>query len=118
MARKMVGRPFQVVTSGDMSSDITGEETTVTFTDNVGFQVVWIGTPTGTFSVEGTIDGITWTALDVRDADGNPPNAAGAAGSLLININQLPYDKVRLKYDATSGSGTLQAYNMTKSVGA
>ncbi len=118
MARKSVVLPFKAVDGGDMSSDITGTATDVTYLDNVGYQVIFTGTPTGTFSVEGTIDGENWTALSIRDADNLEPSASGSAGSLMINLNQIPYRSVRPVYTATSGSGSLTIIVLCKTVGA
>lgn len=117
MGRKNVAMPYHCITNGNMVGNITGLETDVTYLDNAAYQAVWTGTPTGSFIIEATVDGVTWSSLDPRDADGNPPVAAGAAGNLVINLNQLPFKKIRFMYLAVSGSGTLNVYTMSKQIG-
>lgn len=89
-----------------MSGNITSSETDVSYLDNIGIQLIFTGTPTGTFSVEGSNDGATWTALDF----GTTIAASGAAGSHLLNINQCPYMKLRTVFTFVSSTGSLDAY--------
>lgn len=114
MARKSVSHSFPVVTAGDMSGSITSAVTNVSYTDNVGYHCVWTGTPTGTITVEATIDGTNWDSLTLSPTI----SLTGSASSTLISLNQLPYESVRLKYNRTSGTGTLNVVVMTKSIGA
>ena len=113
MALKNVIKPKHLVIAGSMSGDITSDPVDVLYSDNVGVQLVFTGTPTGNFYVQGTIDGSTWTALDF----GTIPTAAGAAGDHLLNMNNLPYQQIRVFYDRSSGTGTLDVYVMAKTVG-
>lgn len=113
MSAKAVTQPYQVVTNGDMSGTVTSLVTTVNTQDNAGYQVKYSGTPTGSFFVDASINGVDWEALAFSPA----PVAVGAAGSFLINMNQLPYHLIRLRYVPTSGSGTLQAWTMAKRLG-
>ena len=105
MGRKSVLKPYAVVTNGDMSSDVTSSVTDVTPIESVSYQIVYTGTPTGTFTVEGSHDEVTWEAL-VLSAD---ILAAGSADNHLINLTDLGFPKIRLKYTASSGTGTLNA---------
>ncbi len=114
MSRKNVLTPYHLVTDGNMSGNITSDATTITYTDNIAFQVIFAGAPVGTFYVDGTLNGTTWDALEFE----TDPTAAGVDASFLININQCPYYKLRVRYVRTSGTGTLQVYTMTKTVGA
>lgn len=113
MSTKAVVQPYQVVINGAMSGTIIGAETTVSTQDNAGYQVTFTGTPTGSFFVDATINGTDWSALSFSPA----PAASGAADSFLINMNQLPYHKIRLRYVPTSGSGTLNAWAIVKRLG-
>lgn len=114
MARKNVALPYQLLDGESMGASITSAATNVTYTDVVGYQLKWTGTPTGTFDVEATVDGTNWEALTLSPA----PQATGAAGGTLINLNQVPYAQVRLKYTRTSGTGNLTAWVMTKTLSA
>jgi len=110
MALKNIIKPFHLLTDGDMSGNLTSDSVDVTYTDNVGFQLTFTGTPTGTFSCEGTIDETNWSALSFSST----PQAVGTADTHLLNINQIPYKKLRVKYTRTSGTGTLNVYVMSK----
>lgn len=114
MARKNVLTPYHWLVDGDMSSaTLTSEETEVTYTDNVGISVSWTGDAIGTFAVEASIDGSNWSSLSFSST----PAANGSADTHLLNLNQIPYKSIRLKYTRTSGSGTLNSYVMYKQTG-
>jgi hypothetical protein len=118
MSRKNVLPKFKNITAGDMSGNITS-----TVTDNVGVELSWTGTPTGTFSVEvsvsyeqdsqgNVINAGSWNALTLNPT----PVASGAAGSYYISLNQIEAPWIRIKYTRTSGSGTLTSYIATKEI--
>lgn len=113
----------QVVTSGDMSGNITSLVTNIQFLDNVGYQFNFTGTPTGAFAIEVSADyaqnaqGVvtnpgTWIPVTLPSS----PVASGSAGSIYIDLNQLSACWIRSTYAASSGSGTLNAYITGKSV--
>ena len=58
----------KLVVNGDMSSNITSPSTNILHTDRVGYQLVWTGTPAGTFSVEVSNDETTWAELTLSTA--------------------------------------------------
>lgn len=114
MSNKSVTQPYQVVTNASMASDVISIETDVKTQDNMGYEVVYTGSPVGDFYVQGSISGNHWENLDL----GTPrPEAVGTPGSFMVNLNQLPYAKIRFFYDATSGSGILNVYAMVKRLG-
>lgn len=113
----------QVIVDGAMENtdEIVSEPTNVEHLQNVGYQANWDGDPVGTFTVEVSNDYDptiparqpgTWTELTLSGS----PAAAGAPGDLFININQIPARWIRLKYVNDSGSGTLQAWVVGKSI--
>lgn len=110
MALKSIIKPYHLMVDGDMSGNLTSDSVDVTYTDNVGFQLTFTGTPTGTFSCEGTVDEVSWSPLSFSST----PTASGAADTHLFNINQIPYKKLRVKYTRTSSTGTLNVYVMSK----
>lgn len=110
--RKNFAPAFKVVTDGDMALQVITEISTINWLDNMGYQVIWSGTPVGEFFVDATINGTDWEALDF----GSSMVAAGVAGSFLINMNQLPYLSIRLRYEPTSSDGVLNAWVMGKMV--
>lgn len=110
MALKNIIKPFHLMVDGDMSGNLTSDSVDVTYTDNVGFQLSFTGTPSGEFACEGTIDEVSWSELTFSST----PQATGSADTHLLNVNQIPYKKLRITYTRTSGTGTLNVYVMSK----
>jgi hypothetical protein len=79
--------------------------------DNVGAEVTWTGTPTGTLSVLVSNSGINWYALTFNPALAQP---AGSASGYALNFNQLPFKYIMLQYANTSGTGVLTVYLQLK----
>jgi hypothetical protein len=116
-ARKNVLAPHNIITAGSMSGALTSDATSIQYMDNICIELVWTGTPTGTFSIEGSLTyqtnsvgtGVsnagTWVPITLTP----PPAATGSAGSILLDLNQLSFPYIRVKYSPTSGSGTLTA---------
>lgn len=109
--RKNVSK-VHLVEDGDMSGNITSDAVDVRYLDNVAIQLVWTGTPTGTFDIQGTVDGETWAGLSF----GGSPAAVGAAGNHLIALNNVPFDQLRVVYTSSAGTGTLQVHFEAKEV--
>lgn len=79
--------------------------------DNIGFEVTWTGTPTGTFSVMVSNSGINFYALTFNPTLSQP---AGSAGGYAVNINQLPFKYIMLQYVNASGAGVLTVYGQAR----
>jgi hypothetical protein len=120
MPRKNALIPYQIVSSGNMASNVTSKVTNIQFLDNISVQANFTGTPTGTLNVQGSVD-------YSQDAQGNVINAgnwitittnspSGSANQVLFDLNQLSFPYLRLQYVASSGSGTLNAYVSGKEV--
>jgi hypothetical protein len=114
MSRKRVLTPYRLVTDGSLGADFYSPASTVSYDDNVGYQVKYAGNPVGEFFVQGTINGEDWEDLELSA----PIEATGIAGSFVINLNQIPYYQLRLRFDHDSGTGFVQVWIMTKTVGA
>lgn len=105
MSRKNALAPIPLIVNESMATSITSPSIEIQWLDNVCVQLVWTGTPTGTFSVEGSLDQVSWAALIL-----NPTiSAAGSADNALIDLNQLSFPYIRVVYTASSGTGTLNA---------
>ncbi len=124
MSVKSILSKHQNITDGDMAGDITSEVTNIQNQDNIAIQANFTGVPVGTFSVQVSID----YAQDFLGNVTNPgnwndlllsstPAATGASGSIYIDINQLSAPWIRLFYDATSGTGTLNSFITAKRLG-
>ncbi len=115
--------PVKIVTAGDMSSDITSAVVETKLQDNMGIQLSWVGTPTGVFDVQVSLDHMQDTQGNVTQAGhwvslilSATIAAAGAADDAYIDLNELAAPYVRVVYTATSGPGTLTAYVTGKGV--
>ncbi len=79
--------------------------------DNVGLEVAWTGTPTGVISILASNSGINFPALTFDPVLAQP---AGSASSYLINLNQIPFKYICVKYVNASGTGVLSVYGQEK----
>lgn len=122
--RKNVILPFHLVSATSMAADITSIPTNGTFQDNVGIQVKWVSSDgVGVISIQGSINAVvnqagTLVSGDWYDLTFNPvltqPNSN--SGGYLINLNQVPYNFIRVKYTRTSGTGTFDAWITEKEI--
>lgn len=81
---------------------------------NVGLELSWTGTPTGTFEVLCSESGNNFYALTFNPALGQP---AGASGGYLIDLNQVPFKYYMLKYTNVTGTGVATAWVGQKDLG-
>lgn len=105
-------RKFTSISAVSTGANITGDSFSIQDNDNIGIQISWDGTTAGTFSVEVSNDNSTWDALTLSST----PTASGSAGSWSININQAPFQYMRIKFTRTSGTGTATAIVSMKGV--
>lgn len=121
MSRKNIIESFDLISSGDMSADITSSSTSVKNLDKASIRVTWDigGTPSGTLTVEakqqkkGSPDS-TWFTVDM----GSTITIDTSATEHQLIFNELPFTDIRLKYSRTSGTGTMNAVISAKTVGA
>lgn len=81
---------------------------------NVGVELTWTGTPTGTISVLVSESGNNFYPLTFNPALAQP---AGSASGYVISLNQVPFKYFALKYVNASGSGTLTSWVGQKDLG-
>ena len=78
----------------------------------LSIQATWTGTPTGTFALQCSFDGVNFVTIPGAAAEftanGNA-QPAGGAGSATWNWSNVPGTLARLLYTATSGTGQLTA---------
>lgn len=79
--------------------------------DNLGIEVNWTGTPTGTLTMLGSTSGVNWPSITFNPALTQP---AGSASNYLLNMNQYPWKFMMFQYVNVSGSGTLTLYMQCK----
>lgn len=78
--------------------------------DNIGLELNWTGTPTGTISVLVSNSGVNFYALSSPTIS----QPSGSASGTTVQLNQLPFKYMMLSYTNASGSGTLTAFIQLK----
>lgn len=81
---------------------------------NLGVDVTFVGTMTGTLTVNCSNDGVNFKALTFSPALTQP---SGSNLSYLIDLNQVPFAYLQLTYVNASGSGTLNSILSSKDLG-
>lgn len=129
MARKNVVAK-KILAAQSMAASFTSEPTVIQFLDNAAYQInITTTDSTGVFSVQASLDyepggavdpmsGVpnagNWVDLNLTDV----PEANAANDSIIIDLNQLPYKAIRLKYTAdTAGTGVCDVYVMARQLG-
>ena len=105
-------QPIQRVTSGDMSqASITSGVVDGRYLEQIKWQLVWTGTPVGSFSLQESLDynPATGTGTWLDDGSGIA-GAAGSANSVMVNLSNRAPSFYRLVYTKTSGTGTLNVW--------
>lgn len=123
MAKRALITPHKALDNVDLASNQTqaAPYTTIDNIDKIGVDIVWTGTsPVGEIFVEvayllpnSTIY-TTWQALSF----GASIAISGNAGNHLLCIQDPPFQKIRLRYAKTSGTGNLTATLFAASKGA
>ena len=110
--------PYRIVNAVSAGATATSGSTSIRFLDNVSVSVQWSAgsTPVGVYTIEGTVDGLIWKT--VPDDAATTASVSGASGSYMLKFSNCAFDKMRVVYTRTSGSGTLDAYIMGKSLSA
>lgn len=94
--------------NGDASTDIVGDELDTRNSVGVAFtvNVSGGGSPDGTLHIDGKIGAGGWTSITTKTVN--------ADADYFIEKTDWIYEKTRLRYVATSGTGTLTAQACTK----
>lgn len=114
---------FHFIVATSMGASATSAAIEVKRQDNVGIQLNWTGTPTGTFAVQISADykvdnngnvmnAGNWISLPLSPAIA----AAGSADVAFIDINQTGAAYIRVVYTRSSGTGVLDGYITAKGV--
>lgn len=93
---------YKIVTNGDMSANITSDVVDLSRIDGYSVYAKWTGgSAAGTIKLEVSLDDINYV-----DLSGSETSVSGP-GEALWEITSAFYDKVRVVFTRSSGSGTL-----------
>lgn len=104
-----------IVTAGDMSADIESPVIDVRRHDSGVLQLIWTGTPTGTFVIESSasydpdaplVSPGTWDPLPLTAT----PTASGSADHAFLDFLAINFPFMRVKYTFASGTGSLDIW--------
>lgn len=109
--------PLSIITNGAMTGNLVSTVVPIQFQDNIGLQLAWTGSPVGTFSVEVSLDQVTWATLPTAFFSGSTYPVPGTTSSpAWLQLNQCPAAYLRVVYNFTSGSGTLNVLACAKGI--
>lgn len=84
-----------------ISGDLASPELSLYQQYGYAFQVLWDGTLQGSIRIQATIDGHTWSEVTGTQQTISSP------GSWIWNFNGAFYNKVRVKFSHTGGTGNM-----------
>lgn len=122
MAQNILG-PVHLVSAASMASSVTSKAIKVLTQDNIQFQLVWTGSPTGNFVFQSSLtfdqDG-NGNILNVGNWDNIPVDpaitAAGAGDTATVDITETGASFIRVFYIRSSGTGTLDVFVSGKGI--
>lgn len=96
----------QLTASGSLGADFTSDTINTERNDLIGIQIVYSGggSPTGTFILQASIDGSTWSTVTGSSV------AITTDGNTLYTITDICYRYLRVNYTRTSGTATINIY--------
>lgn len=107
-----------IINAASMATSITGPSTIIQRLPGISYDIVWTGTPTGTFSVQVSntvvlgpngsilVEG-SWSTLPASSFSGTYPVPAGSSCNGFLDVVGTEAYAVRITYTAVSGTGTL-----------
>jgi hypothetical protein len=110
-SRKTAIEVDDYIVAASLGVSVEGEAIDIRWIDRISAHLTWSGTPTGSFSVEGSNDKTHWVAIPMTVE----VLAEGVANDAVIDI-ETAVKYVRLKYTRTSGTGSLTVKLYGKSI--
>lgn len=107
-----------LINAVSMATSITGPATNINGMPGISYDIVWTGTPTGTFQVQvsntyaqtpqGAVTNAgNWSTLPAGSFTGTYPTPSGSAGNGFLDVVGTEAAWVRLVYTASGGTGSL-----------
>ena len=100
----------QAAVSGVVTSDVYS----LANEDSAAFMVSWSNgsSPVGDIALNISIDGVVWDDVDF----GTTPTIAGASGQHILALNDVPFNRARVRWDRSSGSCDLLVKAVSKRI--
>jgi len=113
VSRKNTIAPFHLVSSQSLLADFESQDTNILFQDNIGITFnVTTSDVNGQFYVQ-VYDGADWFDLEVSP----DITVSGASAKMVCYLNQLPFQKIRVRFEFTSGtSGSVDVWLTSKMI--
>lgn len=111
--RRFFVKDHHLIKDGDMAGHIDSNVLDATELDYLAVEASWSGSsPSGSLRLEGSITGNTWGLITTIGAvSGNSGSViAQSTTNTTVVSRVIPYSKVRVRYERTSGTGTLQVH--------
>lgn len=103
-------KPYRLFTDTAMASTTSSASIDVSRLIYGSVSVWWTGTPTGTLTAEAQNGSdAPWITIS-----GMTQATGGTSGNCLFTFTILPFEKIRITYTASSGSGVLNACLVAK----
>lgn len=104
MGQKKILEPYQLMASTAVSgtTTFTSSPVNVRNTDNVGIQLKWTGTPTGTWTILHSPDNVDYDSITLSPVITQP---AGTAGTWSVILQLEAYSWVKVQYVNASSTG-------------
>lgn len=101
--------------SKSLGTSFVTDSTDLKFMDNVGYLIICSGVTsnTGIFTAQVQIEDSEWSDLTFS----TPAQIANSDITFEINLNQVPYDKIRLSFADSGGDGVVDIYVSGKGLG-
>lgn len=91
----------KIVTDASMGASVESEVVDLSKTNGYSIYAKWTGSPVGIVKLQASLDNVNF--VDIIDSS----SAVSGAGDILWEVTTAFYDKVKLVYTRTSGSGVL-----------
>lgn len=107
-----------IINNVSMASNIISPVTNIFLIPGISYDLVWTGSPVGTFQVQvsnsysqdpsgAQLNAGSWNTLPTSSFSGTYPVPAGSSGFGFLDVVGTEAAWIRLQYTATSGSGSL-----------
>lgn len=92
---------YKIITDGDMSTSLMSSDVDLSKCDGYSVYAKWAGAPIGTLKITTSLDGINYVDLSGSETEVN------GSGDAMWEVATAFYDKIKVVFTRTSGTGTL-----------